>query len=140
VCIDGKKARKHPIVNMFVIFLYGIFLGYTRPPHMKVLSADGVLQRLAGPAGFPAQSSISRFLSCMRVAVSKQIASLNFDFLMKFRRRFKEFEGITLDLDSHVMPVYGTKQRAGLGYNPMKRGRKSHHPLLCFVGEARRLY
>jgi len=73
----------------------------------------------------------------MRVAVSRQIACLNFDFLMKFRKGFKGFESITLDLDSHVMPVYGSQQRAGLGYNPKKRGRKSYHPLLCFVGETR---
>ena len=137
VSIEGRKARKYPTGTIFVGFLYGIFLGYSRPHHMNVLSADRVFQRLVGLAGFPVQSSISRFLSCMRVAVSRQIASLNFDFLMKFRRGFKEFEGITLDLDSHVMPVYGNQQRAGLGYNPKKRGRKSYHPLLCFVGETR---
>lgn len=137
VSIEGRRARKYPTGTMFISFLYGIFLGYTRPHHMKVLSADRVFQRLVGLAGFPVQSSISTFLSCMRVAVFRQIASLNFDFLMKFRKGFKEFEGITLDLDSHVMPVYGNQQRAGLGYNPKKRGRKSYHPLLCFVGETR---
>ena len=120
---------------------------------MNVLSADRVFQRLLGLAGFSVQSSISRFLFCMKVAVSRQIGSLNFDFLMKFRRGFKEFEGITLDLDFHAMPVYGNQQRAGLGYNPNlpdcprqagKKGRKSYHPcltdrqaLLCFVGETR---
>ena len=124
VKIDGRKARKYPTGTIFVSCLYGIFLGYTRPHHMKVLCADRVFQRLVGLVGFPVQSSISRFLSCMRVAVSRQIASLNFDLLMKFRRGFKEFEAITLDLDSHVMPVYGKQQRAGLGYNPKKRGRK----------------
>lgn len=137
VSIEGRKTRRYPAGTMFVSCLYGMFLGYTRPYHMKVLSADRVFQRLVDLFSFPVQSSISRFLSCMRVAVSRQIASLNFDFLMKFRRGFKEFESITLDLDSHVMPVYGNQQRAGLGYNPKKRGRKSYHPLLCFIGETR---
>lgn len=137
VIIEDRKARKYPTGTIFVSCLYGIFLGYTRPHHMKVLCADRVFQRLVGLLGFPVQSSISRFLSCIRVAVSRQIGSLNFDLLMKFRRGFKEFEAITLDLDSHVMPVYGKQQRAGLGYNPKKRGRKSYHPLLCFIGETR---
>jgi len=137
VSIEGRKARKYSTGTMFVSFLYGIFLGYTRPYHMKVLCADRVFQRLVGLAGFPVQSSISRFLSCMRVAVCRQIALVNFDFLMKFRKGFKGFRSITLDLDSHVIPVYGSQQRAGLGYNPKKRGRKSYHPLMCFVGETR---
>jgi hypothetical protein len=56
---------------------------------------------------------------------------------MKFRGGFKAFISITLDLDSHVTTVYGNQQRAGLGYNPKKKGRKSYHPLLCFLGETR---
>jgi len=63
---------------------------------------------------------------------------------MKFRKRFKGLEAITLDLpawradrDSNVIPVYGNQQRVALGYNPKKKGRKSYHPLLCFVGETR---
>ena len=44
---------------------------------------------------------------------------------------------ITLDMDSPVITVYGKQQRAKVGYNPKKPGRKSYHPLLCFVGETR---
>jgi len=64
VSIEGRKARKYPTGIMFVSFLYGIFLGYSRPHHMNVLSADRVFQRLVGLVGlvgFPVQSSISRF-------------------------------------------------------------------------------
>jgi hypothetical protein len=56
---------------------------------------------------------------------------------MKFRKRFKQWQNLTLDLDSHVTTVYGHQQRAGLGYNPKKKGRKSYDALLCFVGETR---
>jgi len=56
---------------------------------------------------------------------------------MKLRKQYKGYREITLDLDSHVICVYGNQQRAALGYNPRKKGRKSYHPLLCFVGESR---
>jgi hypothetical protein len=36
-----------------------------------------------------------------------------------------------------VKTVYGNQQRAKKGYNPKKPGRKSFHPLLCFIGETR---
>ena len=45
--------------------------------------------------------------------------------------------GITLDLDSTVMTRYGAQQGAVRGYNPAKRGRASHHPLMAFVADTR---
>ena len=47
------------------------------------------------------------------------------------------WEGIgedTLNLDSSVLIRYGNQQGAKRGYNPKKRGRPSHHPLLAFLG------
>ena len=43
-------------------------------------------------------------------------------------------KGLTLVVDSTVVVRYGKKQ-AGVevGYNPKKRGRPSHHPLLAFI-------
>ena len=42
---------------------------------------------------------------------------------------------VTLDLDSTVLTVYGKQEGARLGYNPHKRGKRSYHPLLCFIAE-----
>lgn len=38
-----------------------------------------------------------------------------------------------LNLDSTVLTRYGKQQGARKGYNPKKKGRPSHHPLLAFV-------
>lgn len=59
------------------------------------------------------------------------------ELLMKARDNFREHYEITLDFDSHVKTVYGHQQRASKDYNPKKPGRKSFHPLCCFVGETR---
>ncbi|MCD6162535.1 MAG: transposase, partial [candidate division Zixibacteria bacterium] len=48
-----------------------------------------------------------------------------------------EWEGITkdnLNLDSTVLTRYGNQEGAKKGYNPKKRGRPSHHPILAFLG------
>jgi hypothetical protein len=137
VKVAGRRKSKYSIGKMFVGCLYGMFLGYHRPGQMDVLVADKVFQRVAGLISFPVQSTISRFLRSLKVSVAREIARFNFDLLVKFRVGFKELQSITLDLDSHVSPVYGNQQRAGLGYNPKKKGRKSYHPLLCFIGETR---
>ena len=45
-------------------------------------------------------------------------------------------KGLTLAVDSTVVVRYGKKQAgAEVGYNPKKRGRPSHHPLVAFIRE-----
>jgi len=39
-----------------------------------------------------------------------------------------------LNLESSVLIRYGNQEGAKRGYNPKKRGRPSHHPLLAFLG------
>jgi hypothetical protein len=137
VTVEGRRECKYSVSSMLVSLLYGMFLGYPRPGQMEILSTDKVFQKVAGLGSFPAQSTISRFLSGLKVCVSQQIASLNGEFLMKFRDGFRKWTRLTLDLDSHVVPAYGKQQRTGRGYNPKKKGRRSYHPLLCFIGETR---
>ncbi len=48
-------------------------------------------------------------------------------------------DGLTLDLDSTVMTRYGQQEGAARGYHPGKPGRASHHPLLAFVADVRRV-
>lgn len=44
---------------------------------------------------------------------------------------------LIFDVDSTVLAVYGAQEQARVGYNPIKRGRPSYHPLLCFEGQSR---
>jgi hypothetical protein len=41
---------------------------------------------------------------------------------------------VIFDMDSTVLTLYGKQEKANKGYNPVKRGRPSYHPLLCFNG------
>jgi len=136
--VEVKKDRGYAADQMFLSILYGILLGLNRPYHMMELVTDKVFQKVASLDGFPTQSTISRFFQGMRMAISRQIYHINYSLLMKIRGGFKGFfNGITADLDSHVTPVYGHQQRTKRGYNPKKKGRKSFHPILCFIGETR---
>jgi Transposase DDE domain group 1 len=48
----------------------------------------------------------------------------------------KQAGGYSLDLDSTVFERYGEQEGVKKGYNPKKRGRGLHHPLLAVLGEA----
>ena len=42
-----------------------------------------------------------------------------------------------MDIDSTILTRYGEQEGAKKGYNPSKKGRKSHHPIIAFVNEVR---
>lgn len=133
------KRRKddYSPADMCISMLYGLMMGIFRPSHMMELAADKVFQKIVRLSKFPSQSTISRFLAKITVHKADQVAWINWKLLNRVRKGFRDMPEITLDIDSHVMSVFGNQHRAKRGYNPKKRGRKSYHPFLCFVGETR---
>ena len=111
--------------------------GLERLSDTKILQKDPVAQTLLEYEGYPSQSALSRFLKSFRVQGAEQIGEKNLRLLQHVRNNFRNWSKITLDFDSHVKTVYGRQQRAKVGYNPKKPGRKSYHPLFCFIGETR---
>ena len=57
-------------------------------------------------------------------------------FLLLDFDNFK-FDNFTFDIDSSMMTRYGSQERAKKGYNPVKKGRSSHHPLIAFVNDVK---
>jgi hypothetical protein len=71
VKVQGRRKSKYSVGEMLTGCLYAMFLGYPRPGQMEVLSTDKVFQVLAGLVSFPVQSTISRFLSSLKVIVAR---------------------------------------------------------------------
>ena len=81
-----------------------------------------------------AASTITRFWGKVTTQV---LADRVADAARRLARTITTWQGITgdtLNLDSSVLIRYGNQQGAKKGYNPKKRGRPSHHPLLAFLG------
>ena len=95
--------------------------GANRFEHGEVTRHDPVLKRLFGFKRMANFKAIMRLTQATNESTMDQL-SIN---------------GITLDLDSTVMTRYGAQIGAARGYNPAKRGRASHHPLMAFVADTR---
>lgn len=132
-----RKVVKYKTGRMLISLLYALVLDLVHLSDTARLQADIVLHRLVGFDDYPHQSTFSRFLKLFTVPLAQKIGETNVSMLGKVRGDFKGYTRLTLDLDSHVETVYGNQQRAKAGYNPKKPGRKSFHPLLCFIGETR---
>jgi len=117
--------------------VYGLVLDLERPSDTEVLKRDKVFQSVIGYEAYPDQSVFSRFLQSFSASGAQEIGDKDSRMLLQVRHNFRDFFKLTLDMDSHVKTVYGNQQRDKVGYNPKKRGRKSYHPLFCFVGETR---
>jgi hypothetical protein len=131
------RERKYPDGRKLLSLMYALVLDLSRLSDTALLRVDKVFQKIAGLSDFPHQSTFSRFLAKFTVPVAERVGEANVELLMKARNSFKDYYEMTLDFDSHVKTVYGHQQRAGKGYNPKKPGRKSFHPLCCFIGETR---
>lgn len=127
---SNRGYRPEQLITQFML---SIWCGANRFEHGEVTRHDPVLKRLFG------FSRMANFKAVMRL-FKKFTQSTNetvMDSLYQWLFGQIAINGITLDLDSTVMTRYGTQDGAARGYNPAKRGRASHHPLMAFVADTR---
>jgi hypothetical protein len=97
---------------------------------------DGVFQYLTRLPSYPEATTLRRFLLYVAPTALPKLRALHDRFLRRMTgRSSRPPTRLILDLDSTVLVVYGHPEQVRIGYNPMKRGRPSHHPLLCLDGE-----
>lgn len=132
-----RRERKYSSGDMILSLVHAQALDLERLSDTALLHRDGVFQQVVGLDDYPHQTSLSRFLGKFNVEAAREIGGVNLDLWRRVRGDLSQWPRITLDMDSHVITAYGKQQRAKVGYNPKKPGRKSYHPLLCFLGETR---
>ncbi len=118
----------------FTAFVISVVAGARRFAHSSLLRADRALHALLGIKRFPTDGTIrnlfKRFQQGMVVRFYEPL------WAWQLARVPKREGGYSLDLDSTVFERYGEQEGVKKGYNPKKRGRGSHHPLLAVLGEA----
>jgi hypothetical protein len=134
---EVTNESKYSVGEKIRALLYGMVCDLERPSDTAVLQRDTVFQTLTGYESYPDQSTHSRFLGSFVVKGAQEIGEKDTQMLLQVRHNFDDRLKLTLDMDSQVKTVYGNQQRAAVGYNPKKPGRKSYHPLFCFIGETR---
>jgi hypothetical protein len=130
--ISGSN-RGYDCTHLIESFWLGIWTGASRYIHCDWLRYDKALQAIFGWEEMPSQSTYSRFFGKFSQARNAEVfPPLQHWFLEQLR-----VENITIDFDSTVITRYGNQQGSAKGYNPNKKGRNSHHPLMAFVSQTR---
>ena len=81
-----------------------------------------------------ASSSLTRFWGKINTQyLSEQVSKSSRELAVTIIK-WQNIKEDTLNLDSSVLTRYGNQEGAKIGYNPRKRGRPSHNPIIAFLG------
>lgn len=125
--------RGYSPVHIIESFWLGIWTGASRYIHCDWLRYDRILHSIFGWEQMPSQSTYSRFFGKFSQKRNTEV----FPCLQHWFFDQIKVDNITVDFDSTVITRYGEQQGSAKGYNPNKRGRNSHHPLMAFISQTR---
>lgn len=135
--LTKRSHNQIPVSDVLLAWVYGLALGAERFAHFTRYRRDPLLPQLLGLPRFPSPDTLRRFFLPFTYA---QLPTVSEPLMQESLARMPRIAlGHTLDLDSTVFCRYGNQEGSQIGYNPQKRGRPSHHPLLAFLSETRRL-
>lgn len=124
--------RGYDPVELVEGFLTSVVLGARRLEHSGMLRTDQVVSEIFGwKKGMASASTFSRFMDKFDVDRNDRV----FPALMKYILNQVPIRYMTIDIDSTVITRYGNQEEAIKGYNPGKRGRPSHNPIMAFSDE-----
>jgi hypothetical protein len=133
----AQRNNRYSIGEMLLALLYPMILGLERLETTQLLRQNGVFQYLTGLPSYPDATSLRRFLLRIAPQGLPKLRALHARFLQRLTLQPHAPTRLIFDVDSTILVVYGTQEQARVGYNPIKRGRPSYHPLLCFEGRTK---
>lgn len=132
-----QRNTRYSLGELFLAVLYPMILGLERLETTRLLRQNGVFQYLTGLPRYPDPTTLRRFLLRVAPAGLPQLRALHDRVLHQMTGRSHVPTRLIFDIDSTVLVLYGKQEQARVGYNPLKRGRPSYHPLLCFEGQSK---
>lgn len=132
-----QRNNRYSVGETLLALLYPMILGLERIESTQLLRRNGVFQYLAGLPSYPEATTLRRFLLRVAPTVLPKLRGLHDRFLRRMTVNPRPPSRLIFDVDSTVLVVYGKQEQARIGYNPIKRGRPSYHPLLCFEGRSK---
>lgn len=129
---SGQRNQEYQTAEFILLLIYTIILGIGRIENIRFLQINGVFKKTIGIRRLPSPSAIRRFLYRLTPTAIRQIVKIHNIVQKKIFLALHTKTSVTFDIDGTVLTVYGNQQRAKVGYNPKKRGKKSYCLMLCF--------
>jgi len=126
------------IYSKIMAYILVIYAGGNRFSHLLYLGCREILAELFAVVKLPmASTTLTRFFK--KIKTQKEVEAMS-EGLWRYLSRLIPWKAIKEDwltFDSTVLERYGKQEGAKRGYNPKKKGRGSHSPLLGFLNRSR---
>jgi hypothetical protein len=133
--VTHRSPNSIPPAQTYIAFLISVAAGARRFAQTSWLRGDRALHGLLGIDRFPSDDTIRNLFLRFGMGEVQRFFEPMTEWMME--RIPQRAEGHSLDLDSTVFERHGQQQEGALkGYNPRRRGRLSHHPLLAVLAES----
>jgi len=132
--IIRAENAQYSASDAVMMLILGALAGVKHMCHMRLLRHDGVLRKIFEWTDFPADSTFGRIFKLFTPGHCAELSEAEDEVRRKVWGK-KWFGRVTMILDSSVKGVSGSQEGAAAGYNPKKKGQKSHHPQFCFIAE-----
>lgn len=131
---DGRTSNNQvPVVDMAMQLMATVLIGGSRFDHAERVRGDEVIRRILDAKRLGSASAITRYFGNF-IGSQSQYMYDTLNALILATLKAKED---VLDLDSTVFTRYGDQEGSEKGYNPHRRGARSHHPLLGMLAKSK---
>ena len=128
--LSNNSYKKEVLLESFIT---SIWCGANRFLHTEITRSDKALASIFDWQKVPAQDAYKRYFGKFTQSINQQVGHHFFSWFFQNL----QLNYFTLDIDSSVITRYGQQEGAKKGYNPNKRGRNSHHPIIAFVNDVK---
>ena len=128
----NQQNQKYQTAEFIILLIYAIILGIDRIENIRYLQINGVFKKIMGIQKLPNTTAIRRFLYRLTPKTIRQIVKVHNLIQKRIFLLLHTKTSVTFGIDGTVLTVYGKQQRAKVGYNPKKRGKRSYCLMLCF--------
>lgn len=138
--IEEHSPNSLGIYEKVLSYILTVFSGGNRFDHLPYLGSTGdILEKIFGlKKRIPkAGTTLTRMFRKLKNFRLVDILSHNVWIYLEQLIPWGKIKEDWLDFDSSVIERYGNQEGAKVGYNPKKRGRPSHHPLIAFLSKSR---
>jgi len=132
----GANAH-YSLFDMVIFSAIGYISGISTLFGTSVIWKDKVLQKISGYTKAPDETTIGRVFGKLKAIDIAQFENFIHQTRKKVWEKSNTFqnslEKLWVDADSTVVVTRGEQEGAAKGYNPLKKGANSYHPLLAFA-------
>ena len=138
VPIQETSPNAMKAVEKILGFMTMVIAGGRRFSHVLYLGNFEAIKSVFGLKRLPeAGTTLTRYFSKIKnQCEAERLSEGIWEYLSKIID-WKRIKDDWLNFDSTVITRYGEQEGAQKGYNPSKKGRASHHPLLAFLNGSR---